>query len=89
MEVVENNLRFLKLAATVKEGTLWKGNRFLPDDAYNAFYDFSNDDGMADWEFVYTGTEETVTVGGKTYNDVLTVLQVDESTNAPATGVLA
>lgn len=85
VEVVENNLRFLKMAAPIKEGTAWKGNHFLPDDAYNAFYDFSNDDGMADWEYTYAGTGETVSLKGKTYSNVLTVLQIDESTNAPVT----
>lgn len=83
VDVIENNLRVLKLTTPVEEGTTWKGNRFLPDDAYNAFYDFSNDDGMADWEFSYTATDDNVTLGGKPYANVATVLQTDESTNAP------
>lgn len=85
VEVVENNLRFLKLAAPVKEGKTWKGNQFLPDDAYTAFYDFSNDDGMSDWEYSYAAAGESLTLAGKKYTDVATVLQVDESTNAPVT----
>lgn len=83
VEVIENNLRFLKLAAPVGEGQTWKGNRFLPDDTYNAFYDFSNDDGMADWEYAYASTGGSLTLGGKVYTNVAAVLQIDESTNAP------
>ncbi len=83
VEVIENNLRFLKLTTPVAEGTTWKGNRFLPDDAYNAFYDFSNDDGMADWEYSYTEANASITLGGKPYTGVATVLQIDESQNAP------
>lgn len=83
-EMVENNLRFLILATPVKESTVWRGNQFLPDDAYAAF-DFSNDDGMADWEFAYTGTGKTAIVNGKTFTNVATVQQIDESTNAPVT----
>ena len=88
VEVVENNLRFLKLAAPVQEGTSWKGNRFLPDDPYGSAYDFSNDDGMVDWDYAYTETGESATVGGKNYTNVATVVQVDESTNAPVSNAL-
>lgn len=84
MEVVENNLRFIKLAAPIKQDNTWKGNRFLPTDPYGS-YSFSNDDNMADWDYTYTSTGETITLNGKTINDVITVQQADESANAPVT----
>ena len=85
VEVVENNLRFLKLAGTVKQDNTWKGNRHLPADPYGAAYAFSNDDNMADWDYTYTNTNETLSLGGKTFNNVITVEQVNESANAPVT----
>jgi hypothetical protein len=85
IEVVENNLRFLKLASPVKQDDTWKGNRYLPTDPYGASYSFSNDDNMADWAFTYTNTDETLTLNGETISDVLTVQQADESVNAPVT----
>lgn len=85
VEVVENNLRFLKLISPVKEDEVWKGNRFLPFDFYSSFYDFGNDDDISEWEFSYLETDATVTIGGKTYANVATVQQVDEGQNAPVT----
>lgn len=84
VEVIENNLRFLKLAAPIREGKSWLGNQHLPQDAYDS-YSFSNDDIMADWEYSYTGVGETLSLNGKTVNNVITVLQVDEAVNAPNT----
>ncbi|GAA4732919.1 hypothetical protein GCM10023229_08680 [Flavisolibacter ginsenosidimutans] len=86
VEVIENNLRFLKLAAPVSEGTSWKANRFLPDDPYGAFYDFSNDDGMADWDYGYTNVDQAVSVSGKQYDSTVTVqLMLDDpETNTSA-----
>src|SRR5688500_10658356 len=55
VEVVENNLRFLKLTIPVKETTTWHGNQFLPSVPYGVFYEFSNDDEMNDWEYYYSG----------------------------------
>lgn len=81
-EVIENNLRFLKMASPVKEGTTWSGNRFLPTDTYKLLYDV--DAGGIDlWESTYAETEGAVTFNGKTYSDVLTVEGYNESRNAP------
>ena len=85
VELVENNLRFLKLAAPIKEGNSWKGNRFLPSDPYGSFYEFSNDDAMADWDYLYTGNGKSLTLGGKTYSNTITVEQIKDSTNIPVT----
>ena len=85
VEVVENNLRFLKLAGPIRQDYSWKGNRYLPFDPYGASYAFSNDDNMAEWDYTYTATGETITLNGKTINDVLTVEQINESANAPVT----
>jgi hypothetical protein len=85
IEVEENNLRFLRLVAPIRQDNTWKGNRHLPLDPYGANYNFSNDDNMAEWDYTYTATGETVTLNGKTLNDVITVQQINESANAPVT----
>ncbi|MDQ6609491.1 MAG: hypothetical protein M3Y85_06700 [Bacteroidota bacterium] len=82
VEVVENNLRFLKLASPIKEGNTWKGNRYLPADAYNT-YDFSNDDNIGDWDYTYTKVGSSLTLSGQVYANTITVDQINESTNAP------
>lgn len=85
MEVTENNLRFVKLVAPVRQGNSWQGNRFLPDDPYDAFYLFSNDDNIEAWDYTYTATDETLNLNGTPLNNVVTVQQADESINAPVT----
>lgn len=85
VEVVENNLRVLKLSSPIKEGNSWKGNRYLPTDPFGSFYEFSNDDNMADWDYTYSNVEGSITLGGKTYPNTITVDQINESTNAPVT----
>jgi hypothetical protein len=84
-EVIEDNLRVVKLHLPIKEGYEWKGNSYLPFDPYGNTYDFSNDDDMKSWDFSYNAVEPTFTYRGQTYNDVLTVAQEDDSFNAPVT----
>lgn len=73
IEVIENNLRFVKLASPVKQGDSWEGNHYLPDAPFSSLYSFNNDQGMGSWDYTYTDTTASLTLNGKTYNDVLTV----------------
>lgn len=84
-EVTENNMRIIKLAAPVKASFKWRGNTYLPEKPYSAIYLFNNDDEMHEWDFTYTDVGETLTLNGKTYQDVITVTAVDESINIPVT----
>ena len=67
------------------EGNTWRGNRFLPTDPYGIFYEFSNDDAMMDWDYIYASHGNSMTLGGKTYTNTLTVDQIKDSTNIPVT----
>lgn len=86
IEVIEDNLRVIKLNWPAQVGNSWKGNRYLPTDPYGSLYSFSNDDNMADWDFSYEDNEvDSVTIMNQTYRNVVTVLQDDESYNVPIT----
>lgn len=85
VDVIENNLRFVKLAFPLKQDNSWKGNRFLPNDPYGDAYEFSNDNNMFEWNYTYTSTGETLDLNGVAVNDVVTVQSADESLNAPVT----
>ncbi|MDB5251401.1 MAG: hypothetical protein JWP27_570 [Flaviaesturariibacter sp.] len=85
VEVVENNMRSIRLISPVKEGTTWKGNRFIPADSYFAQYLFGNDDEITDWDFTITGVGETTVIRNKTYSNVVTVQGIDDSFNYPIT----
>lgn len=80
IEVVENNLRSVRLALPIKEGYSWKGNQYLADEPYAGEYSFSNDNFMVAWDFTYTGPT-TESINGKTIPDVLTVNIAEESGN--------
>ena len=86
IEVVENNLRFIKLHAPVKEGNSWKGNKYLGTDPYYSFgYNFGNDDNMKNWDYRYDLFEPTFTYNGENYTDVYTIEQEDAVKNVPIT----
>ena len=86
VEVIEDNLRVVKLHTPVENGGSWPGNNHLPSDPYGSFYGFSNDDAMPSWQFFFDGDmKPSETIQGKTYNDVYTVAEADEATNYPNT----
>jgi len=85
VEVIEDNLRFIKLHSPVKDGVTWKGNKYLPDDPYGSLYSFGNDDYMRDWDFQYDGESSSFSYGGKNYTEVNTVEEDNESYNIPIT----
>jgi hypothetical protein len=82
IEVIENNLRFVKLVMPIKQDNTWKGNHYLPDDAFVSLYTFNNDFGMQDWDYNYSSIDKSLAVKGKTYNNVLTVDVIDDVFNA-------
>ncbi len=84
-EVVEDNLRFIKLHIPFKINVDWKGNKYLNADPYASLYTFSNDDNMNDWDYNYDQYDATTTIGTQTVNDVYTVFHIDEKLNAPVT----
>ncbi len=84
VEVIEDNLRVIKLHAPFREGFTWKGNRYLSNDPYDFFgYNFSNDDDMRNWDFYYDIFEPVFSFNGNDYNDVYTVEQQDDFSNVP------
>lgn len=86
VELIEDNLRIVKLQLPVREDHSWKGNKYLPADPYEPFgHAFSNDDNMKNWDFTFTAPESVYNYAGKTYNDVYTVEEEDFADNVPIT----
>lgn len=89
-EVIEDNLRVIKLHAPMVEGFSWKGNSYLPDEPYSPFgYVFENDNDMQKWDFNYDTFESTFSYGGEDYADVHTVEEQADSINVPITAPLS
>lgn len=84
LEVIEDNLRIIKLHAPLREGYSWKGNTYLPTDPYDFYgFNFSNDDDIKDWDFYYTPQESSFSYQGQEYTDLFTVEQQDDLSNVP------
>lgn len=84
-EVIDDNMRVIKLHLPIKEGYQWQGNTYLADDPYYPSYDFNNDADIKNWDFTYDIFEPATSYRGQNYTDVYTVLQQDEHSNAPVT----
>ncbi len=84
IEVIEDNLRFIKLHAPVRDGYSWKGNSYLNLNPYSSFgYDFSLYAYLKDWDYYYKGFESTFTYEGNNYADVYTIEQENFIENFP------
>lgn len=85
-ELIEDNLRVIKLHIPLTDQYTWKGNKYLPSDAYEPFgYEFSNDNSMKNWDFTYDTPSSSMSYAGHTYNDIFTVEQEDYTDNVPIT----
>lgn len=81
VEVVENNLRTLKLVMPLQFGYTWAGNTHWPDNAYEPAFEFNNDKSIQLWNFEY-GEKETVVINNNVFTDVLPVYHTDFTINA-------
>lgn len=79
VEVVEHNLRFIKLVFPIFNNTTWKGNSYLPSNPYSPQYSFDLGNQLSLWDYQYTGKDETLQLQGKTYQNVLTMTAVEDS----------
>jgi hypothetical protein len=87
LEMVEDNLRYIKLAFPLDEGFSWTGNTYLPYAPYQDFFDFSDDSHLSVqlWNYTYQQVNKPFSVGNQAYDSTVTVLQVNDSINVPIT----
>ena len=78
MEFIENNMRFLKLKAPIKNGYTWKGNTYI--DTYSLNSDVKY---LDDWDYTYDSVDVRLTLGALTIDSTLKVDQRDEIIGNP------
>lgn len=80
VEVVENNLRTVRLALPIRQDYTWTGNEYLPYKPYGGVYDFLSDVNFnpSIWEFFYESLGQTVVLNNQSIDGVLTVKHIDE-----------
>ncbi len=83
IEMMENNLRAIKLVRPITDGFSWHGNGFFPDRPYGAAYDFDNDQNIQTWDYTYHDIGATLNLNGKDYENTIAVTQIADSANLP------
>jgi hypothetical protein len=82
IEVIEDNLRFIKMHAPLRDGYSWRGNSYLHSDAYKPLgYEFSNDYSLKAWEYYYDFSSTNFTYRDQTYTDLYCIQQNDLQDN--------
>ncbi|MES2774679.1 MAG: hypothetical protein V4722_10865 [Bacteroidota bacterium] len=74
IEHVDNNLRYMKLRWPIRDGFQWKGHSFIDAGSSNAGLQY-----LADWNFTYENIGQPFTVLGKTFDNTISVLQIDDT----------
>ncbi|MBL7765157.1 MAG: hypothetical protein JNJ58_03615 [Chitinophagaceae bacterium] len=77
LEVIEDNLRYIKLVFPVKLNTRWYGNTYLPT-ALNAELQW-----MDKWDYKYVNVNEPFQQGLVNMNNTLTVTEADYTEGDP------
>ena len=85
LEMTENNLRYIKLAYPIEEGSSWLGNSYLSYAPFQDYADFSDDSHLtvSNWNYTYQHVSQPFTAGSATYDSTATVLAVNDSINVP------
>ncbi len=73
IEYLENNLRFIKLTAPIKQDYSWKGNSFL--DTYSQYSEIKY---LDDWDYTYDSVGVPLTINSITIDSTIKVAERDE-----------
>lgn len=77
IEIIDNNLRYIRMQEPLRNNFTWKGNRYINTltDPQLQYLD--------DWTYTYEKTAQPYTVGTRTFSETVTVKQRDEVINDP------
>ena len=80
MQKIENNLRFIKLVAPLRNDISWEGNIYLGGlDDIPVDEDCNNLSYLEDWNYTYKNVDQPYTVNGNEFLKTITVIQEGDS----------
>ena len=79
MEFIENNMRFLKLKAPIRDAFTWKGNLYIDTYSLNSPVKY-----LDDWDYTYDSVNVVKRIGTFTLDSTIHVAQRDEVIGNPA-----
>ncbi len=84
IQVVENNLRYIKITAPFTTNLTWNGDSYLGNYPFQSYYGtLAVQTGVQYWMFNYENIGQSYTVGQTTVPNTITVQQNNDSTNLP------
>lgn len=82
IEVVENNLRFVKMHLPIRKDFSWKGNVYLNEKPFGSLYNFLIVGyAMDQWDYSYETLNDTFSYQQQNLTDVVKILQADTTFN--------
>lgn len=73
LEVIENNLRFIKLMLPIKQDFSWKGNKYI--DTYSTNFEQRY---LDDWDYIYDSVGAPLTINDISFDSTIKVFERDE-----------
>jgi hypothetical protein len=85
LELIEDNLRFIKLQLPIRDDYSWNGNHYLPDDMYPQFgFNSTAHSDLNSWEYHYENVNVPDMINGVTYANTITIAStITDSTGFP------
>jgi hypothetical protein len=78
LEVVENNLRFIKLFLPIQDGVNWSGNSYIDTDKDTVANNDPDLSYFADWNYIYDSVGMPYNTRGGIVNDAVIVNQTNQ-----------
>jgi len=78
LELVENNMRFIKLKLPLRDNFSWKGNSYIGTYSFNSEVKY-----LDDWDYIYDSVGAPLEVGTFSFDKGLVVNQRDEVIGNP------
>ncbi len=91
LEVIEDNLRIIKLQLPITDYFSWNGNRYLTDDIFPEYgFNSTAHSNLGSWEYNYENVNTSTAINGRVFDSTITVTSsVADSTGFPPTNLKA
>lgn len=91
LEVIEDNLRIIKLQLPITDDFSWNGNRYLTDDIFPGYgFNSTAHSNLGSWKYNYVNVNTGSTLNGQVFDSTVTVTSsIADSTGFPPVGLNA
>ncbi|MEJ7913739.1 MAG: hypothetical protein WKF70_11340 [Chitinophagaceae bacterium] len=89
LELIEDNLRFIKLQLPIRDYLTWNGNRYLPEEAFPQYgFNSTAHSRLDTWQYNYENVNSSSIINGKIFDSTITVSStITDSTGFPPVNI--